>query len=274
MQLNTAPSAAPAAAIGPTPQPEAVPSRHGHGDAIRLSKVSKWLGGHLILDEVDLCVSRGEVVGVCGPSGAGKSTLLRTINYLLPIDGGEIEVDGCCLPPRRGSDLRSVRARVGMVFQQFNLYPHLTAAQNVSLAPRKVRGLTRDAATDLAHTLLEQVGLGNRADAVPAQLSGGEQQRVAIARALAMEPCVLLLDEPTAALDMERKAEVLDVIGDLSRSGRTVVLVSHELRFAEEIADRLVFMDVGRVVETDIPSRLLHDPAEERTRCFMQRLRY
>ncbi|HKK04798.1 MAG TPA: amino acid ABC transporter ATP-binding protein [Gammaproteobacteria bacterium] len=239
---------------------------------IRLEGLHQRYGDRAVLNGVDLTVQQGEVVAICGPSGAGKSTLLRTINYLQPVDGGEIEIDGCRLPPRNRNDLRAVRQRVGMVFQQFNLYPHMTAAENICLAPTKVLAWSRKMALDKAQDLLEQVGLRDRAGAYPSQLSGGEQQRVAIARALAMQPKVLLLDEPTASLDMERKAEVLEVIKGLARGQQTVVLVSHELQFASSVANRMVFMDNGRIVESDIPETLLNNPREMRTQAFMRQL--
>lgn len=245
----------------PTPRP-----------MIRLEALHKRYGDRVVLNGVDLSVHQGEVVAICGPSGAGKSTLLRTINYLQAVDGGEIEIDGCRLPPRNRNDLRAVRQRVGMVFQQFNLYPHMSAAENICLAPTKVLGWARKAALAKAQDLLEQVGLGDRADAYPRQLSGGEQQRVAIARALAMQPKVLLLDEPTASLDMERKAEVLEVIKGLASGRQTVVLVSHELHFASSVADRMVFMDKGRIVESGSPQTLLRNPREMRTQAFMRQL--
>ncbi|HLK10210.1 MAG TPA: amino acid ABC transporter ATP-binding protein [Candidatus Binatia bacterium] len=232
------------------------------------------LGGVWVLRDIDLAVERGEVVAVLGPSGGGKSTLLRAINYLTPFSAGEVEVAGHRLRPgmserRDAALLRAVRRRVGMVFQHFHLFPHLSALDNVSAAPRRVLGLGAEAARARAHALLERVGLGGRAGAFPHALSGGQQQRVAIARALAMEPEVLLLDEPTSALDPRLVGEVLAVISDLAGGGQTMVVVTHELGFARRVAGRAVVLAGGRIVEEGAPARVLGAPQAAETRAFL-----
>jgi polar amino acid transport system ATP-binding protein len=236
--------------------------------------VTTRLGGTEVLRGVDLALDRGEVVAVLGPSGGGKSTLLRAINYLTPFHAGEVEVAGQRLRPglserRDAALLRAVRRRVGMVFQHFHLFPHLSALDNVSAAPRRVLGLGREAARARARALLERVGLDGQADAFPHALSGGQQQRVAIARALAMEPEVLLLDEPTSALDPRLVGEVLAVIADLARAGQTMVVVTHELGFARRVASRALVLAGGRVVEEGAPERLLEAPQAPETRAFL-----
>jgi len=236
---------------------------------IEFVHVNKWYGTTHVLRDVNLRVEPGEVVVLCGPSGAGKTTLLKTINALEPIDSGSISVNGHRIG--NGADLRTLRTQVGMVFQGFNLYPHMTAVLNVALAPMRVRGLSRREADERARALLARVGLESRADAFPARLSGGEQQRVAIARALAMDPAVILLDEPTSALDPENTGEVLDVIGELTGSGMTMLIVSHELSFARHAADRMALMDEGCIVEVAAPDDFLRQPAHERTRRFLER---
>ncbi len=236
---------------------------------IEIVQVNKHYGAKRVLRDVNLRVGPGEVVVLCGPSGAGKTTLLKTINALEPIDGGSIVVNGHRIG--NGADLRALRAQVGMVFQGFNLYPHMTAVQNVALAPLRVRRLSRREAEERARALLARVGLAARADAFPARLSGGEQQRVAIARALAMDPVALLLDEPTSALDPENTGEVLDVIAELAGNGMTMLIVSHELSFARHVADRMALMDEGCVVEVAAPDDFLHRPAHERTQRFLKR---
>ena len=231
---------------------------------LRLVDLDKtYPGGHHALRGVSLDVADGEVVVVIGPSGCGKSTLLRTINGLEPVDSGSIQLDGEELTAP------GVRQRVGMVFQSYELFPHLTVMENLVLAPVRVRGEARAAARQRARALLERVGLADRADSYPRQLSGGQRQRVAIVRSLMMEPEVLLLDEVTAALDPEMVREVLDVVLDLAREGMTMVIVTHEMDFARAIADRVVFMDGGRVVEVAPPRRFFARPGTERARRFL-----
>lgn len=220
------------------------------------------------LNNINLRIAKGEVVVICGPSGAGKSTLLRTINRLESIDSGDIIVDGkSLLSPT--TKLTSLRAEIGMVFQHFNLYPHMSAIRNITLAPRKVRKLSKKKAEERALRLLEKVGLLHRRDAFPIQLSGGEQQRVAIARSLAMEPKIMLFDEPTSALDPELISGVLDVMTNLAKEGMTMVIVTHEMAFAQKVADRIVFMDHGEIIETGIPDEILVNPQNPRTREFV-----
>ncbi|MEE4301347.1 MAG: amino acid ABC transporter ATP-binding protein [Pseudomonadales bacterium] len=239
---------------------------------VTLRGVGKHFGDHAALDAVDLDVAAGEVVCVIGPSGAGKSTLIRCINGLETFDAGSILVDGTAVED--GPSLAAVRAEAGMVFQSFNLFPHLTVLRNVTLAPMRVRGLDEQAARARAERLLERVGVLEQADKYPEQLSGGQQQRVAIARALAMEPRILLFDEPTSALDPEMVGEVLDVMRDLAASGTTMIVVTHEMAFAREIADRVVFMAEGRIVEVGPPARLFDAPGEVRTRTFLEAVRW
>jgi ABC-type polar amino acid transport system ATPase subunit len=220
------------------------------------------------LDGVDLDVAKGEVVVVIGPSGSGKSTLLRSVNLLERLDEGEIRIDGESATAAH-ADLRRIREEVGMVFQSFNLFRHLSILDNVSLAPRIVLGLRRAEAEERAAAILARVGLGDKLRAWPNQLSGGQAQRAAIARALAMEPKALLFDEPTSALDPEMIKEVLDVMADLAGGGMTMLVVSHEMGFARAVADRVVFMDCGRVVEAGEPARIFDSPREERTKAFL-----
>ena len=222
-------------------------SRTAGEPLVRLSGVDKWFGELHVLQDIDLSIDRGEVVVVIGPSGSGKSTLCRTINRLEPIDKGEITIDGQKLP-EEGKDLARLRADVGMVFQSFNLFAHKTVLENVTLGPVKVRKQPKGEVEARARELLDRVGVGSQADKYPAQLSGGQQQRVAIARALAMDPKVMLFDEPTSALDPEMINEVLDVMTALARDGMTMVVVTHEMGFARRVADRVVFMDEGRIV--------------------------
>ncbi|MBI2369094.1 MAG: amino acid ABC transporter ATP-binding protein [Deltaproteobacteria bacterium] len=238
---------------------------------IEFRRVNKWFGPLHVLKDLDLRVEAGEVVVICGPSGSGKSTLLRCINRLEPVQRGEIIVDGQRLGSPR-TDLTGLRAEVGMVFQSFNLYPHLTALENITLAPRKVRGLDRQAAEGLARELLAKVGIAEKAEAYPARLSGGQQQRVAIARALAMQPKIMLFDEPTSALDPEMINEVLDVMVALAREGMTMVVVTHEMGFARKVAHRILFMDEGRVVEEGVPETFFVRPQHERTRAFLSKI--
>ena len=236
---------------------------------IRASSIEKrYPNGTLGLRQASLSVAKGEVVVIVGPSGSGKSTLLRTFNGLEAITAGEIVVDGHVLH-QRSADLRSLRQRVGMVFQQFNLFPHLTALQNLMLAPVKVLGLAAGDAEQRARTLLAKVGLAEKADAYPAQLSGGQQQRVAIARALAMQPAVMLFDEPTSALDPEMVGEVLEVMKQLAGEGMTMCVVTHEMGFARAVADRVIFMDRGEIVCEAAPDVFFDAPPHERLKLFL-----
>ncbi|WES66324.1 amino acid ABC transporter ATP-binding protein [Microbacter sp. GSS18] len=244
-----------------------------------IRNVDKWYGQHQVLHDINLDVRNEEVVCLIGPSGSGKSTLLRCINHLEKINTGSIVAGGELVgyKMRRGrlhelreKEIGAQRAKIGMVFQQFNLFPHLTALQNVSLAPRKVKGEAVAPSVDYARSLLERVGLSGKEESYPPQLSGGQQQRVAIARAMAMRPEVMLFDEPTSALDPELVGEVLAVMRDLARTGgKTMVVVTHEMGFAREVADRVVFMDAGRIVEVGPPDQVLGDPKNERTKAFI-----
>ncbi|GGO22840.1 glutamate ABC transporter ATP-binding protein [Microbispora rosea subsp. aerata] len=240
--------------------------------------VHKSYGPLKVLRGVDLQVRPGEVTVIIGPSGSGKSTLLRTINHLEKIDRGYVTVDGEFIGYRRSGnrlyelrerDILRQRVNIGFVFQHFNLFPHLTVRQNVTEAPLSAQGRPRDQVEALADELLEQVGLADKADAYPRQLSGGQQQRVAIARALALRPKVVLFDEPTSALDPELVGEVLEVMKALARSGTTMIVVTHEIGFAREVADTVVFMDAGRIIEHGPPSEVLDNPRHERTRAFL-----
>jgi ABC-type polar amino acid transport system ATPase subunit len=237
---------------------------------VRCSQVRKSFGDNLVLESIDLTVDVGEVLVVIGASGSGKSTLLRCINLLEPLDSGSIYLEGEEIT-RKGADVSAVRQRVGIVFQQFNLFPHLTALDNLTLAARRVRKLPRKDAEQRARELLKTVGLADKAGQHPHQLSGGQQQRVAIARALMMAPHVMLFDEVTSALDPELVGEVLVVMRDLARTGMTMVVVTHEMQFAREVGDRVLFMDEGRIVEQGPPSEVLDRPKEERTRRFLRR---
>lgn len=233
--------------------------------------VNKYFGDLHVLKDVDLEIPRGEVVVICGPSGSGKSTLLRCINKLEPIASGEIIVDGVNLNEGTRSITR-LRAEIGMVFQQFNLYPHLTVSQNITLAPTLVRGIPKREAKELAHNLLEKVGILDKEKHYPAQLSGGQQQRVAIARALAMQPKMILFDEPTSALDPEMIQEVLDVMISLAREGMTMVVVTHEMGFARGVAHRVVFMESGRIIEEGSPAVFFEKPSDPRTKKFLSKI--
>jgi ABC-type polar amino acid transport system ATPase subunit len=234
---------------------------------IEMKGVVKRFGQFAALDGIDLKVGEGEIVVVIGRSGSGKSTLIRCINQLEEHDAGEILVDGITV--KRGADLANVRAEVGMVFQSFNLFPHMSVLRNVALAPVRVRGLSWPEAEQRARKLLMRVGLETQIDKYPAQLSGGQQQRVGIARALTMEPKILLFDEPTSALDPEMVGEVLDVMQGLAKTGVTMVIVTHEMGFARKVADRVVFMDHGRIVEDGAPSALFDAPRDPRLRVFL-----
>jgi len=238
---------------------------------IEFHGVSKWYGAHQVLSEIDLKIAAGEVVVVCGPSGSGKSTLIRCINGLGPVQQGEVIVDGRALGAP-DTDLRRLRAEIGVVFQSLNLYPHMTALQNIALAPVIVRGQARAEAERAARALLARVGMPEKADAFPSQLSGGQQQRVAIARALAMQPRIMLFDEPTSALDPEMITEVLDVMVGLAREGMTMVVVTHEMGFARKVADRIVFMDEGRILEEGPPEAFFARPANPRTQAFLGKI--
>jgi general L-amino acid transport system ATP-binding protein len=235
---------------------------------IQIRSLHKSYGAFEALDGIDLDIHAGEVVVVVGPSGSGKSTLIRCINLLEDYQRGEVVVDGEKVV--RGPGLAKVRAEVGMVFQSFNLFPHLTALANVALGPLRVRHMPKQAAHDRALSLLDKVGLADHANKLPGQLSGGQQQRVAIARALAMEPRVLLFDEPTSALDPEMVGEVLDVMQSLARTGVTMVIVTHEMGFARKVANRMIFMEAGRLVEQAPPEIFFSAPRELRTQAFLQ----
>ena len=262
-------------APAPTPPPAGTPARPG---LVEITEVSKSYGAHEVLHGISLRIEPGQVVTLLGPSGSGKSTLLRAINHLETIDSGSITIDGDYIGYElRGGRLHELpekqvlerRTRVGMVFQNFNLFPHFTALENIIEAPIGLKRASRSEAIAQARELLARVGLADRADHFPRQLSGGQQQRVAIARALALQPDVLLFDEPTSALDPELVAEVLSVIRDLAQSGTTLVIVTHEIGFAAEIADHVVFLDAGRVVEEGPPERVLREPEQARTQEFL-----
>jgi len=239
---------------------------------VEFRAVNKWYGRYHALVDVSETVQRGEVVVVCGPSGSGKSTFIRTINRLEPIDSGTILLDGRDIH-RAVSDVDEFRSGIGFVFQQFNLFPHLNVLDNCMLAPMSVRKLGAAEAKDRVMTLLDRVGLAHKATAFPAELSGGQQQRVAIARALAMEPPLILFDEPTSALDPEMVGEVLTVIRDLAHRGMTLICVTHEMGFAREVADRILFMDHGAVLERATPAEFFQQPAHPRARQFLSDIR-
>jgi putative glutamine transport system ATP-binding protein len=238
---------------------------------IEFREVNKFFGDFQVLEDINLSVDEGEVVVVIGPSGSGKSTLLRCINGLEEISSGEIIVDGI----RVGDDktnLNTLRTEIGMIFQQFNLYPHMTVAENIKLAPVKVKGVSKREANERCERLLEQVGISEQTGKYPESLSGGQQQRVAIARGLAMEPKIMLFDEPTSALDPEMISEVLEAMADLARGGMTMVVVTHEMGFARRVADRVVFMDGGRIVEVGPPEHFFENPDHERTKHFLNQI--
>jgi general L-amino acid transport system ATP-binding protein len=243
----------------------------GAPPAVEIFGLGKWYGAFKAIDGLDLTVARGERVVICGPSGSGKSTLIRTINALESVDEGEIHVDGVRLT-RQPAVVEAVRLKVGMVFQSFNLFPHLTVLENCALPLRLVRGLKAAEAHDRALAYLAKVRIPEQADKFAAQLSGGQQQRVAIARALAMEPALMLFDEPTSALDPEMVKEVLDTMVQLAREGMTMVVVTHEMGFARQVADRVIFMDRGHIVEQAPPDEFFSQPKEERTRAFLQQV--
>ncbi|MGV2894688.1 amino acid ABC transporter ATP-binding protein [Achromobacter sp. AGC78] len=235
---------------------------------IKLEKVNKWYGDHHVLKDVDLSVARGEVLVVCGPSGSGKSTMIRTVNRLEPIEKGRILIDGADIY-QKGANLNALRQKIGFVFQQFNLFPHMSVLENVIFAPVNIRKQPRKQAVELARALLERVGLLNKIDAYPGALSGGQQQRVAIARALALQPPVMLFDEPTSALDPEMVGEVLQVMKGLAKDGMTMVCVTHEMGFARDVCDRVVVMDGGEILEVDTPERFFSAPSHPRAQRFL-----
>ena len=238
---------------------------------IKFKNVNKWFKELHVLSDINLEVKKGEVVVVCGPSGSGKSTLIRTVNQLEQIQSGEIWVDGVDVASP-ATDLNKIRAEVGFVFQHFNLYPHLSVLENIVLSPIKVKKQSRAQAEEKALQLLERVGLAHKKDAMPGELSGGQQQRVAIARGLAMEPQVMLFDEPTSALDPEMVGEVLKVMKDLAESGMTMMCVTHEMGFAREVADRIIFVDQGKIVEVDTPEVFFTNPSSDRAKQFLKQV--
>jgi len=250
---------------------DAKPIPAGNEIAVAIKGLQKWFGEFQVLRDVDLTLRRGERIVVCGPSGSGKSTLIRCINGLEPFQGGELTVDGIPL----GNDVKrlaQVRREVGMVFQQFNLFPHLTAMENCTLAPINVRKLPQKEADEIALRYLKRVRIPEQADKYPGQLSGGQQQRVAIARALCMNPKLMLFDEPTSALDPEMVKEVLDTMVQLAMDGMTMIVVTHEMGFARQVADRVVFMDAGQVVEINTPEEFFNHPQHERTKLFLSQI--
>ncbi|MES9994906.1 ATP-binding cassette domain-containing protein [Desulfovibrio aminophilus] len=238
---------------------------------IEIQKLQKWYGDFHVLRGIDETVEKGEVLVICGPSGSGKSTFIRCVNRLEEYQQGTILFEGKDIHDK-SVDVNALRAEIGIVFQQFNLYPHLTVLKNVTLAPIKVRGMARDEAETVALALLERVGIHDQAHKYPAELSGGQQQRVAIARALAMKPKVMLFDEPTSALDPEMINEVLTVMKDLAREGMTMLCVTHEMGFAREVADRVIFMDGGVVLEQAPPDVFFSNPRHERARAFLKEI--
>ncbi|MEW5773511.1 MAG: amino acid ABC transporter ATP-binding protein [Thermodesulfobacteriota bacterium] len=238
---------------------------------IEFSNVHKWYGDFHVLKGITETVDKGEVLVICGPSGSGKSTLIRCVNRLEDYQKGQILVEGRDLHAK-DIDVNKLRSEIGIVFQQFNLYPHLTVLKNVTLAPLKVKNTPKNEATDMALALLERVGIHDQAHKYPAELSGGQQQRVAIARALAMRPKIMLFDEPTSALDPEMINEVLNVMKDLAREGMTMLCVTHEMGFAREVADRVVFMDGGEIIEQGPPVEFFKNPTHERTKAFLREI--
>ncbi|MBT2731356.1 amino acid ABC transporter ATP-binding protein [Carnobacterium sp. ISL-102] len=239
---------------------------------IKINHLKKAFGANEVLTDINQEVKKGEVVVIIGPSGSGKSTLLRCLNLLEIPTSGEIIFEGTALTGLNETKMNQLREKMGMVFQGFNLFPHMTVLENLKVAPIKVKGMASEEAQSTAIKLLEQVGLSDKADAYPASLSGGQQQRVAIARALAMNPDVMLFDEPTSALDPEMVGEVLKVMQELADSGMTMVVVTHEMGFAKEVADRVVFMDDGYIVEQGRPEEIFNDPQHERTQDFLAKI--
>lgn len=238
---------------------------------ITVNNLKKSFGKNEVLKDINVTVKPKEVVVVIGPSGSGKSTFLRCINLLETITDGHVLIEGIDITDKK-TDINKIRKDVGMVFQQFNLFPHKTVIQNIMLAPMKVRNVPTDKAREKAEELLQKVGLEDKADAYPDSLSGGQKQRVAIARALAMEPKIMLFDEPTSALDPEMVGEVLEVMKDLAKEGMTMVVVTHEMGFAKEVGDRVIFMDGGLIVEENVPHELFDHPKEERTKAFLSKV--
>ncbi len=241
-----------------------------YGKIIQFARVNKWFGRFQVLKDIDLGVDKSEVVVIIGPSGSGKSTMLRCVNGLEPIQQGSLVVDGINVVDRQ--KLRVLRQEIGFVFQSFNLYPHRTVLDNVTLAPIKVRKVPRAEAEERAMSYLSRVGIADQANKYPAKLSGGQQQRAAIARALAMNPKIMLFDEPTSALDPEMIAEVLNTMIDLAKGGMTMLVVTHEMGFAREVADRVIFIDQGRILETGTPGQLFDSPREGRTQQFLRQI--
>lgn len=254
--------------MSPSSNATAESSQSDNTVAVRMEGVDKWFGDFQALKGIDLEVANGERIVVCGPSGSGKSTLIRCLNRLEAVQRGKIFVDGIELTAG-AQNVEIIRREVGMVFQQFNLFPHMTVLENCTLAPRRVRGTSRAHAEQTARRYLERVRIPEQADKYPAQLSGGEQQRVAIARALCMNPKLMLFDEPTSALDPEMVKEVLDTMLDLANEGMTMLCVTHEMGFARRVADRIIFMDRGEIVEVAPPADFFERPANERTRAFL-----
>ncbi len=254
-----------------TPLHSAADAPTDRAPAVLIEGVQKWFGDFHVLHDISLAVAEGEKIVVCGPSGSGKSTLIRCLNGLETHDGGRIVIDGTELT-RDLRTLEAIRSEVGMVFQSFNLFQHLSVLDNLTLAPQWVRGVKRADAERAAMALLERVRIADQAHKYPSQLSGGQQQRVAIARALAMTPRIMLFDEPTSALDPEMVKEVLDVMGSLAEQGMTMLVVTHEMGFARAVADRIVFMDQGRIVESGPPDALFAAPKHERTRAFLSQI--
>ncbi|GAB1410472.1 amino acid ABC transporter ATP-binding protein [Desulfovibrionales bacterium] len=238
---------------------------------IEFRNVNKWFGDFHVLKNINETVDKGEVLVICGPSGSGKSTLVRCINRLEDINQGEILINDRAITGK-DQNLNELRSEIGIVFQQFNLYPHLTVLKNITLAPIKVKKISKEEAEKTALRLLERVGIGNQAHKYPVELSGGQQQRVAIARALAMKPQIMLFDEPTSALDPEMINEVLSVMKDLAREGMTMLCVTHEMGFAREVADRIIFMDHGEILERGTPTHFFTNPEHERTKAFLREI--
>jgi len=246
-------------------------STNGNGPFVDVAGVSKWFGDLQVLDHVSLQVSEHGVVSLIGASGSGKSTLLRCLNLLERVEEGDITVDGVCVT-REKIDVNALRKKIGIVFQAYNLFPHMTVLQNVMLAPRKARGVSRNEAESRARALLQRIGLEEKADEYPDRLSGGQQQRVAIVRALAMEPKLMLLDEITSALDPQLVSEVLALVRELADSGMTMILATHEMGFAREVSDKICFLDGGRILEEGPPEQIFTEPREPRTREFLSRV--
>ena len=240
-------------------------------DIITFDMVNKWYGSLHVLQDVCLKVKEKEIVVICGPSGSGKSTLIRCINRLEPIQKGELIVDGIRVSDKR-TNVNRVRQEIGIVFQSFNLFPHMTALENITLALLRVLKRPKEEADETGRRLLKRVGISEKANAYPDRLSGGQQQRVAIARALAMNPKIMLFDEPTSALDPEMIKEVLDVMKDLVHDGMTMMVVTHEMGFAREVANRILFMDAGRIVEENTPDQFFANPKEDRTKLFLSKI--